>query len=221
MRPYVKRPYRSFNDFFTREILPTERMIDCDPIHLVSPCDGKISIYPLDETAEFAVKGSVYTLERILKNPSLAKRYEGGLSCVFRLCVDGYHRYSYPADGEKSENIRISGILHTVNPIAVESVPVYHENTREYCLLKTERFGTLIQMEVGAMMVGRICNYHGPRYVKKGSEKGRFEFWRFHDPSAGPERPGNFPGEISEKHGSGHRDPGGNGRVDRYRKIDG
>lgn len=176
MRPYVKRPYRSFNDFFTREILPTERMIDCDPIHLVSPCDGKISIYPLDETAEFAVKGSVYTLERILKNPSLAKRYEGGYACVFRLCVDDYHRYSYPADGEKSENIRISGILHTVNPIAVESVPVYHENTREYCLLKTERFGTLIQMEVGAMMVGRICNYHGPRYVKKGSEKGRFEF---------------------------------------------
>ena len=143
MRPYVKRPYRSFNDFFTREILPTERMIDCDPIHLVSPCDGKISIYPLDETAEFAVKGSVYTLERILKNPSLAKRYEGGYACVFRLCVDDYHRYSYPADGEKSENIRISGILHTVNPIAVESVPVYHENTREYCLLKTERFGTL------------------------------------------------------------------------------
>ena len=44
MRPYVKRPYRSFNDFFTREILPTERMIDCDPIHQESPCDGKISI---------------------------------------------------------------------------------------------------------------------------------------------------------------------------------
>lgn len=127
----------------------------------------------------------------ILKNPSLAKRYEGGYACVFRLCVDDYHRYSYPADGEKSENIRISGILHTVNPIAVESVPVYHENTREYCLLKTERFGTLIQMEVGAMMVGRICNYHGPRYVKKGSEKGRFEF-AVHDPSAGPEGQATF-----------------------------
>lgn len=176
MRPYVKRPYRSFNDFFTREILPTERMIDCDPSHLVSPSDGKLSIYPLDETAEFAIKGSVYTVDRILKNPSLAKRYEGGYACVFRLCVDDYHRYSYPADGEKSENIRIPGILHTVNPIAVESVPVYHENTREYCLLKTEGFGTLLQMEVGAMMVGRIANYHGPRRVKKGSEKGRFEF---------------------------------------------
>ena len=176
MRPYVKRPYCSFNDFFTREILPTERMTDCDPTHLVSPSDGKLSIYPLDKVSEFIIKGSVYTLGRILKNPSLAKRYEGGYACVFRLCVDDYHRYSYPTDGEKSENIRIPGILHTVNPIAVESVPVYHENTREYCLLKTERFGTLIQMEVGAMMVGRIVNYHGPRRVKKGSEKGRFEF---------------------------------------------
>ncbi|MFQ9151741.1 MAG: phosphatidylserine decarboxylase [Blautia sp.] len=106
----------------------------------------------------------------------MAKRYEGGYACVFRLCVDDYHRYSYPADGEKSENIRISGILHTVNPVAVESVPVYHENTREYCLIETENFGTLLQMEVGAMMVGRIKNYHGPKQVKKGSEKGRFEF---------------------------------------------
>ena len=176
MRPYVKRPYRSFNDFFTREILPTERMIDCDPSHLVSPSDGKLSVYSLDETAEFTIKGSVYTLERILKNPALAKRYEGGYACVFRLCVDDYHRYSYPADGEKSENIRIPGILHTVNPVAVESVPVYHENTREYCLIRTENFGTLLQMEVGAMMVGRIKNYHGPKQVKKGSEKGRFEF---------------------------------------------
>ena len=146
MRPYVKRPYRSFNDFFTREILPTERMIDCDPSHLVSPSDGKLSVYSLDETAEFTIKGSVYTLERILKNPALAKRYEGGYACVFRLCVDDYHRYSYPADGEKSENIRIPGILHTVNPVAVESVPVYHENTREYCLIRTENFGTLLQM---------------------------------------------------------------------------
>ena len=33
--------------FLPGEILPTERMIDCDPIHLVSPCDGKISDYPL------------------------------------------------------------------------------------------------------------------------------------------------------------------------------
>lgn len=31
-------------------------------------------------------------------------------------------------------------------------------------------------MEVGALMVGRITNYHEECQVKKGEEKGRFEF---------------------------------------------
>ena len=31
-------------------------------------------------------------------------------------------------------------------------------------------------MEVGALMVGKIVNYHGAGQVKKGQEKGRFEF---------------------------------------------
>lgn len=176
MGPYEKRPYRSFNDFFTRVILPTERMIDCDPSHLVSPCDGKLSVYRLDNRATFPVKGRLYTLEEILQNSSLARRYIDGYAMVFRLSVDNYHRYCYPSDGVKSENIRIPGILHTVNPVAVKECFVYHENTREYSLLRTERFGTLIQMEVGAMLVGRITNYHGPKKVTKGSEKGKFEF---------------------------------------------
>lgn len=176
MAPYVKRTYHSFNDFFTREILPTERMIDCDPEDLISPCDGKLTIYPLNEGSSFLIKNRRYTLEEILKNPGLSMKYRGGTLCVFRLCVDDYHRYCYPSDGLKSENIRIPGILHTVNPVAVEKTAVYHENTREYCLIRTEKFGTLLQMEVGAMMVGRITNHHGPKKVEKGCEKGKFEF---------------------------------------------
>jgi len=31
-------------------------------------------------------------------------------------------------------------------------------------------------MEVGALLVGRIINYHEKAYVKRGQEKGRFEF---------------------------------------------
>ena len=31
-------------------------------------------------------------------------------------------------------------------------------------------------MEVGALMVGKINNYHGVSHIKKGMEKGRFEF---------------------------------------------
>ena len=31
-------------------------------------------------------------------------------------------------------------------------------------------------MEVGAMLVGKIANYSGKKFVKRGEEKGRFEF---------------------------------------------
>ena len=33
-------------------------------------------------------------------------------------------------------------------------------NTREYTILNTDNFNKVIFMEVGALMVGRICNYH-------------------------------------------------------------
>ena len=50
-------------------------------------------------------------------------------------------------------------------------------NTREYCLVQTEELGTVLQMEVGALMVGRIKNHKKKvSVVHRGEEKGMFEF---------------------------------------------
>ena len=96
---------------------------------------------------------------------------------VFRLTVDDYHHYCYVADGRKSANVTLPGVFHTVNPAANDVYPIYKENAREYTLLKTKQFGTILMMEVGAMMVGKITNLHkNPATVKKGQEKGNFEF---------------------------------------------
>lgn len=70
----------------------------------------------------------------------------------------------------------IQGRLHTVRPVALEQRRVFCENCREYTVLESKHFGRAIQMEVGALMVGRICNYHQTRNVRRGEEKGRFEF---------------------------------------------
>jgi phosphatidylserine decarboxylase len=43
-------------------------------------------------------------------------------------------------------------------------------------VLKSENFGSILMMEVGALLVGKIVNYHEEEYVKRGEEKGRFEF---------------------------------------------
>ena len=50
-------------------------------------------------------------------------------------------------------------------------------NVREYTVVETEKFGTVVQIEVGALMVGRIVNNDkNGGIAKKGAEKGKFEF---------------------------------------------
>ena len=162
--------------FFTRRLRQGERPVDEREKVLVSPCDGKLSVYRIDKNSRFWIKDTEYTVEQLLRNKSLAERYLGGYALVFRLTVDDYHRYCYFDDGIKSENHRIDGVYHTVNPIANDHVKIYKENTREYTLMKTKHFGDALQMEVGALMVGKIVNHDGAGSMRRGIEKGYFQF---------------------------------------------
>ena len=176
MDDFEQRKFRSFNDFFTRRVLPGRRPVDTEPTHLIAPCDSKLSVYEILPDSRFRVKGTQYTLEGLLQSKPLAEQFLGGTLLLFRLTVDDYHRYAYIDSGFAGESTRIPGVFHTVNPAAASRYPIYRENTREYSLLESERFGTVLQMEVGAAMVGRIVNDPGSRQVRRGEEKGRFEF---------------------------------------------
>lgn len=176
MSQYQTQDFASYNDFFTRKIKNCNRPVIWKEDILVSPCDGKMSVYPIHSDSHFYIKNTYYTVDSLLRSQKLAAFFREGTACVFRLTVDDYHRYCYMDDGIKSRNYRIPGVLHTVNPIANDVYPIYKENTREYCLLKSKQFGTMLIMEVGALMVGKINNYHQESIVKKGQEKGRFEF---------------------------------------------
>ena len=121
---------------------------------LISPCDGKVTVCPIQRDGLFLIKQTQYTVRSLLKDEKLAKRYEGGTAYIIRLTVDDYHRYCYVADGVKSAQRKIRGVFHTVNPVANDYAPIYKMNTREYCLVQTEELGTVLQMEVGALMVG-------------------------------------------------------------------
>ena len=168
--------YESYNDFFSRRIRPEARPIDMDPRHLISPADSKLTALPITETGRFTLKHTEYTVGSLLRDPALAAEYVGGWCLIFRLTVDDYHRYCYAFSGEKGENIRIPGKLHTVNPIANDFFPIYKENAREYTVLHTREFGDVIAMEVGALLVGKIVNHHGPAPIRRGQEKGYFQF---------------------------------------------
>ncbi len=106
---YDTENIHSFNDFFSRKILEGRRPVDLDPTHLIAPCDGLLSVWPITKEGIFPVKQSAYTVSSLLRDEKLARRYEGGNCFVFRLCVNHYHRYCYADSGKKSGNRKISG----------------------------------------------------------------------------------------------------------------
>ena len=173
---YEKQEFTSYNDFFTRKIRPSSRPFAEAAEAFTAPCDSKLSVYPITEEAQFCIKDTQYTMERLTRSKRVAKEYEGGILCVFRLTVDDYHRYAFVDDGELSREFHIPGVYHTVNPVAGEYYPIYKENTREFCIQKSRHFGRLLLMEVGALLVGRIVNHDVEQTVSRGEEKGYFEF---------------------------------------------
>lgn len=176
MSSYEETEYTSFNDFFTRRIKEGKRPLPEDKNLLISPCDCKATVYNIQENTTFSIKNTEYTLRSLLRSPRLAKRFRGGYAFLLRLTVDDYHRYIYAASGRKSKNYHIDGSFHTVNPVANDYLPIYKENTREYTVIHTKEFGDIVQMEVGALLVGKISNHTQGGVVTRGEEKGYFEY---------------------------------------------
>lgn len=173
MNLYENRDFISFNDFFTRH--KKEFTFDKDRNHFISPADSKLLVIKLNKNSSFDIKRSVYTLKDIVKE-DLTKEYQNGYALIFRLEVGDYHRYHFIDDGKLDEYKFIKGCLHTVQPIACEKYKVFHRNAREYVLMHTKNFGDIIEVDVGAMMVGKISNNKSIHKFKKGDEKGFFEF---------------------------------------------
>ncbi len=166
---------RCFNDFFCRPLLPGKRPFCMEKEALAAPCDGLLSVIPLQEDTVFPVKQSTFSLHSLLRDKRLAASYYGGTALVFRLTVSHYHRYSYFDSGRKSADRRIKGVYHTVQPVALEVRPVFTENSRCYTVIDSPSFGRCVQMEVGAMLVGRIKNnVPGKARIQRGEEKGHF-----------------------------------------------
>lgn len=176
MTQYESRKFRSYNDFFTRKIRPECRPCDREETHLIAPCDSRLTVYPITEDSRFTIKNTEYTMESLLRDGCAAREYEGGQLLLFRLTVQDYHRYCYPDSGRLSKIHKIPGVFHTVNPVANDYFPIYKENTRHYCYLESPVFGRMLMMEVGALLVGKICNYEEDCLAYRGREKGRFDF---------------------------------------------
>jgi phosphatidylserine decarboxylase len=170
--------FETFNDFFTRRLKPGARAITADPSCLAAVADSRLLAITLENHSRIAVKGMRWRLAQLLGTDALDDRYNHGLCLCFRLAPCDYHRFGYADGGIQGPVYTQHGPLHSVNPQALHhKEDILATNFRQWCLIRSARFGTLVQVEVGAMMVGSIVQGqpHGG-YARKGAEKGYFQF---------------------------------------------
>lgn len=171
--------FRSFNDFFIRQLNTNARPIDMNEDTLVSPGDGRLLAFTnISTDSLIQVKGITYSLSELIGDNKIAKDYEGGVCLVLRLCPTDYHRFHFVDSGVPLENHFIKGNYYSVNPVALERIPkLYCQNKREWSIFKSDNFDDIIHIEVGATCVGTIEQSYTPnKRVSKGDEKGYFKF---------------------------------------------
>jgi phosphatidylserine decarboxylase len=168
--------FESFNDFFIRRLKPGQRPIDPDPRRFISPADSRLQVYNLGTADTIRIKGMNIRLAELLgrRKPP----WHGGTVLVFRLAPCDYHRFGHVADGVQGTVHTVQGNFHSVNPLAVQHKPdILMTNFRQWCFVQSPQWGTLIQVEVGAMMVGSIVqHFPGGGPCRRGKEKGYFQF---------------------------------------------
>lgn len=170
--------YKCFNDFFTRKLKDNARPFSKNPNDLISPGDGRLICYDnIDSSNVIQVKDFTYSLQELIGN-SLSTEYNGGTCLVLRLCPLDYHRFHFIDNGVCGPTHKIKGSYYSVNPIALDNIEeLYCKNKREWNIFKSENFGDILQVDVGATCVGTIVQtYKENSYINKGDERGYFKF---------------------------------------------
>ena len=150
--------YKSFNEFFVRELQPDARPIADGKEVITHPADACVSQFgPIDNGQLIQAKGHTYSaLELLGGDEKLAQEFADGAFATLYLSPRDYHRVHMPCDGTLRQMIYVPGDLFSVNPLTAENVPnLFARNERVVCIFDTE-FGPMAQVLVGATIVGSI-----------------------------------------------------------------
>ena len=150
--------YSTFNEFFTRKLKSDARPIDTNPMTIVSPCDGKISLFDkINEHTLLQAKNKTFTLNEFL-TPSctLTDKFIDGSFYTIYLSPRDYHRVHMACDAKLLEMIYVPGRLFSVAPYAPKAIEkLYARNERVVSVFKTKH-GYMASVMVGAVNVSAI-----------------------------------------------------------------
>lgn len=192
--------FKSFNEFFTRDLKPGTRPIDdaTDESILVSPADGIINMIAneLELDTEIPTKGRMtMNLNSLLDNSKYAENFIGGSALAIFLMPDNYHHYHSPTTGkivESNESVgnRLFGMPDMLDMINNGNVgynkdySVFEDFKHGYFIIETDNFGFIAMIPIGLQTVGSVVfkndykkiNSNNPKQIYKGEKLGHFEY---------------------------------------------
>jgi phosphatidylserine decarboxylase len=156
--------FKSFNDFFTRELKAGARPLTTEQGAIASPADGVVSQAGKIESGDiFQAKGKSFTVTDLLGGDSQrAEKFNNGEFTTIYLSPKDYHRLHIPISGTLREMVHVPGRLFSVNGATTEAVNgLFAKNERVVAIFDTE-IGQVALVLVGAIFVSSIETvWHG------------------------------------------------------------
>jgi phosphatidylserine decarboxylase len=192
--------FKSFNEFFTRNLKPGTRTIasPTDDLVLSAPTDCVLNMIQPIATADTLIKtklNQAFNVKQLLNNSPHADRFVGGnaVSCI--LLPATYHHYHAVASGtvvESNEDIAGSywGIpdfptfFNNGNVGYGASYSAFEHFRRGYAIIDTPKFGLIAMVPVGLDTIGSVVFEEpfkkvaadGKAPVQKGDKIGHFAY---------------------------------------------
>ena len=158
----LKRPenYKTYNDFFIRELKDFVRPLDTSINAVCSPVDGSIVDYGLIDSGQLIqAKKFKYELTDLMGDPLITEELEGGVFITIYLAPTDYHRIHCPLAGKIIKSNHMGDSLYSVNLDAQTSIPsLYIKNERASMVIQSREFSYGL-VAVGASIVGSIVPF--------------------------------------------------------------
>jgi phosphatidylserine decarboxylase len=192
LEPYYG--FKSWNDFFTRKLVPGARpIIEADNNNVInSACDSKIYCisHNVKSNTDFWIKEQPYSIDAMLNGEKkYIDKFTGGTIYQAFLNPFNYHRWHSPISGTIEKAYVKPGLYFTqVNAFGEDPTDqdksmeyITNVNTRALIYIKADnpKIGTICIMPVGMVEVSScIINKNiKPGYkIKKGEELGFFAY---------------------------------------------
>lgn len=156
--------YKTFNQFFTRELRHGIRPLTTEQNAIACPVDGAVSqAGKITGASVFQAKGKSFSVVDLLGGGvERAIPFIDGDFATIYLSPKDYHRLHMPLSGTVREMIHIPGKLFSVNTATTRSVPGLFARNERVAVLCDTAAGPMALVLVGAIFVSSIETvWHG------------------------------------------------------------